>query len=131
MSSGVSAMVHAACWFTDRLDIEVLSIGRSAHASSIAFLEIVGKCLSCRIALRGRWVWLYASLADSSDQPKPIAHFADGEDEWRQICSLVRALERPQIRSLQRPIEAGSGLRKDRSEPLARERSEILLVDIE
>ena len=73
-------MVHAACWFTDRLDIEVLSIGRSAHAVEDCVLEIVGKWLAYLITLRGGWIWLYASLADSSDEPEPIAHFADGED---------------------------------------------------
>jgi hypothetical protein len=107
--SGIGAMVHVACWLTDRLDIEVLSIGRSAHGVEDCVLEVVGTWLAYRIALRGGWVWLSASLADSGDEPEALANFADGKQEWRQVCSLIRALERHKIRSLQRPIEAGSG----------------------
>ena len=53
---GIGAMVRVACWLTDRLDIEVLSIGRSAHGVEDCVLEVVRTWLAYRIALRAGWV---------------------------------------------------------------------------
>ena len=107
MSSGVSAMVHAACWFTDRLDIEVLSIGRSAHAVENCLLEIVGKWLAYRITLRGGWVWLYACSMNESE-PQLIFNVGDTPSGWTTVRKFAQALERSGVKSLrERPVEIG------------------------
>ena len=51
--SGIGAMVHVACWLTDRLEIEVLSIGRSAHGVEDCVLEVVGTWLAYGLLFGG------------------------------------------------------------------------------
>ena len=103
-------MVHAACWSADQLDLEILSIGRDGLApKDSCTLEASGRYLFYSILLDGGWVFLSAQLMDRSEAPEQLLSVGDGEDGWRQVCSLIRALERHEIRSLQRPIEAGSG----------------------
>jgi hypothetical protein len=107
-SYGVAAMVECAAWLQGHLDMEVLSIGRSAdNTTEDCVLEICGRWLTYRISLRGGWVWLSVQLADRADEPEFIVNAADGGDGWRRIGRLVCALERAQVKSLQRPIEAG------------------------
>ena len=109
-SSGVSAMVHAACWSADRLDLEILSIGRAGDAPPHSCkLEMCGPFLFYDITLDGGWIFLSAQLMDRGDPPESLASFGDGPDGWRQVCSIVRCLEREQIKSLAKPIELGGG----------------------
>jgi hypothetical protein len=72
-------------------------------------MELTGKHLAYRIALRGGWIWLSAQLMDKGDQPEPLVNVGDGEAGWRTISKLIEGLERSGCRSLQRPIEIGEG----------------------
>jgi hypothetical protein len=104
-------MVRAGVWCENTLGMQVLSIGRSAddHINrEDCVMEICGRWLARRIALRGGWIWLSACLMDSGNQPEPLVNFGDGEAGWTTICQLIAALERSGIRSLQpRPLEIG------------------------
>jgi hypothetical protein len=44
---------------------------------------------------------------DAGDEPQQLLSGADGAKGWRTICRLVAARERNQVKSLERPIEAG------------------------
>jgi hypothetical protein len=103
-------MVHAACWCADRLDLEILSIGRAGDAPKDSCLfQMTGRFLAYDVLLDGRWIFLSAEILDRADPRESLASFADGPDGWRQICSIVRCLERDQIKSLAKPIELGGG----------------------
>lgn len=66
--SGVAGMVHTAVWLDRTVGLEVLFIGRSAHAKEDCALEFLGCQLAVHITLRGGWVWLYAC---GLDEPEP------------------------------------------------------------
>lgn len=109
-NSEVGGMVRAGAWCENTLGTEVLSIGRSADNSiEDCVMAICGRWLAYRIALRGGWIWLFASLMDSADKPELLLNVGDGETGWKTICQLIAALERNQVKSLERPIEAGEG----------------------
>ena len=109
-SSGIGAMVFAGAWLETKLGADVLSIGRSAdNATEDCVLELCGKWFAYRIALRGGWIWLSACLMDKGDAVQHLLSVGDGPEGWRTICRLVAALERNELKSLTRPIEAGSG----------------------
>ena len=103
-------MVRAGVWCENTLGTEVLSIGRSAdNTTEDCVMGLCGKRLAYRIAFRAGWIWLFASLMDSADNPELLLNVGDGQAGWRTICQLVAALERNQVKSLARPIEAGTG----------------------
>ena len=109
-SSGVAAMVRAAVWCEEQLGLEVLSIGRAADSPEDCILELCGRHLAYRFALRGGWVWLYASLLDAAAAPELLLNAGDGLEGWRRLCVIVRMLEREKVRSLAKPIELGGAL---------------------
>ena len=37
---------------------------------------------------------LSVQLLDRADPPESLASFVDGPDGWKQVCSIVRCLER-------------------------------------
>jgi hypothetical protein len=93
-----------------RLDLEILSIGRAGDAPKDSCLfQMTGRFLAYDVLLDGRWIFLSAEILDRADPRESLASFADGPDGWRQICSIVRCLERDQIKSLAKPIELGGG----------------------
>ncbi len=102
-------MVRAAVWCEDQLGLETLSIGRGADSPEDCTLELCGKWLAYRFALRGGWVWLYASPMDAVIAPELLLNAGDGPEGWRRLCVIVRLLEREQVRSLTKPIELGGG----------------------
>ena len=105
--SGVAGMVHTAVWLDRTVGLEVLFIGRSAHAKEDCALELLGCQLAVHITLRGGWVWLYACGLDEPE-PEFIFNVGDGPQGWTTIRKFVQALERSGIKSLkQRPIELG------------------------
>jgi hypothetical protein len=63
-------MVHVAAWADNEFEMEVLSIGRSVDAKEDCVMELCGRWLAYRIALRGGWVWLSASLMDAICEPR-------------------------------------------------------------
>jgi hypothetical protein len=108
--SDVGAMVRAGAWFETRLGMHVLSIGREAdNVTDDCVMEVCGRWLAYRLALRGGWVWLHVSLMDYGNPPELLLTTADGPEGWRQVCKIVRLLEREQVRTLQKPIELGGG----------------------
>ena len=91
--SGVAAMVHAATWCDDQLGLDVLSIGRSAdNLIEDCVLEMCGKWLAYRVALRGGWVFLKAQLCDAGGEPELLFNAGDGASGWKLVCRLVAAL---------------------------------------
>jgi hypothetical protein len=102
-------MVFAGAWFQQTLAMEVITIGRAAdNLTEDCLMEVGGRWLFFRIALRGGWVWLSVCLMDEGDEPQLLLNVGDGPEGWRTICRLVAALERNQIKSLEpRPLEIG------------------------
>jgi hypothetical protein len=73
--TGLSAMVHAAAAFENDLGMETLSIGRGALSDEDSVLEIAGRWLCYRVALRGPEVRLAAALMDTAQAPEtPFAN---------------------------------------------------------
>jgi hypothetical protein len=110
--SGLSALIHLGAElendFSDGL--ETISIGASADPDESAAMEICGKHLEYRIALRNDGgVWLSASLMDAPPAPDLLLRDRDSETGWRTVRGVVSALERHAVKSLERPIEAGEG----------------------
>ncbi len=90
----------------------MLSIGRPADAKHCVMeMEMCGKHLFYVLKLDGGWIWLCASLMDTGTEPESLLSAPDGAKGFRTICRLIAALERNQVRSLARPIEAGTGER--------------------
>ena len=103
-------MVRAALFLDVQLDIEILGIGRSGlDRKDSCTLEAVGKHLTYFVILDGGFVFLRAQVLDSCRPPEELFSTGDTKEGWQLICKLIRALERNDVRSLQRPIEAGSG----------------------
>ena len=72
-SSGIGAMGRAGVWCENMLGTEVLLIGRSAdNTTENCVMEICGRWLVYRIALRGGWIWLSAQLMDKGDSPEAL-----------------------------------------------------------
>jgi hypothetical protein len=46
---------------------------------------------------------------DEGGEPQLLVTLADGPDGFRELCKIVRLLEREEVRSLDRPIELGDG----------------------
>jgi hypothetical protein len=108
--SGVSAMIHAAVWLETQLDVEILFIGRKTGLERFdCCLEAAGKHLSYQISLDGGYVFLRAAVLDSIADSEQLLSVGDCKDGWTTICKVVQALERNNIRALERPIECGSG----------------------
>jgi hypothetical protein len=108
--SGIGAMVQSAAWMSYRLDLEVLTFGRAGDApKDSCLLQMTGRFLAYNVLLDGGWIFLSAQLMDKADPPESLASFADGPDGWKQVCAIVRGLERDQIKSLAKPIELGGG----------------------
>jgi hypothetical protein len=94
--------------FETKLKIETLSIERECFdRMDSCTLIATGKWLAYHITLDGGWVFLRVQLMDAGDEPQQLLSGADGAKGWRTICRLVAALERNQVKSLERPIEAG------------------------
>ena len=109
--TGVAAMVSMGVWAESALQMEVLSIGRPAtNMVEDCVMELVSKCLSYRVALRGTWIWLSVSAMDCADEPELLLRAADSKEGWDWVRRLVLALERDEIKSLQpRPLELRGG----------------------
>ena len=109
--SGVGGMVRAGAYMDVQLEMEVLSIGRSAQESFYedCVMEVCGRFLTFRISLRGGWIWCCAKSLDVIQEWDFLVNVGDCSNGWSTICQLVRALVRHEIKNLDRPIEAGTG----------------------
>ena len=109
--NGVAAMVRAAVWCEDQLGLEVQSMGREANSQEDCVLELCGKWLAYRFALRGGWVWLYAASLNAAQAPDLLLNAGDGPRGWKQLCVIVRTLEREQNQIARAPDQPGRRLR--------------------
>ena len=102
--SGLGAFVCAAAWLSTRFDLEVVTFGRSGDAPSQSC-----KFLAYDVTLDGGWISISASVMDRGDSPQLLISFPDAPEGWQDTCRLITALESNNIKSLERPIEAGTG----------------------
>ena len=108
--SGLGAMIYAGAWLSTRFDLKVLSFGRAGDAPPQSCkLELVGDFLAFEIVLDGGFIFISAQVCDRGDPPELLVSFPDGPQGWQDTCALISALERNNVRSLERPIEAGTG----------------------
>ena len=108
---GVAGMVRAALWLDVQLGIETLGIGRGAFdRKDSCTLEASGKHLAYWVMIDGGCIFLRVQLLDAPccalDE---LMNAPDTKEGWELICKVVQALERNNVKSLQRPIEAGTG----------------------
>ena len=87
-------MVRTGLWCERVLGTEVLSIGRSPFGKEDCVMELSGRSLFVRIALRGGWVWVSACGMDEADQPELLFNIGDGPEGWIVVRRFVQALER-------------------------------------
>ena len=108
--TGVAAQVRAAVWLDDQLGLEILFIGRHAlDREDSSTLEASGKHLSYWIILDGGFLFLHAQCLDAIADSELLFSIGDTKEGWHTICKVVQALERNEVRSLERPIVAGEG----------------------
>ena len=95
--------------------MEVISIGRAAiNMVEDCVMELSGRSLSVRVALRGGWVWVYACGMDEADQPELLFNIGDGPEGWVTIRRFLMALERSGVTSLrEKPIHIGAETGED------------------
>ena len=98
-----------AAAFENDLGMETLSIGRGALSGEDSVLEIAGRWLCYRVALRGAEARLAACLMDAAAAPETLLRAPDTAAGWKTVHDVVRALEVHKIKSLERPIEAWDG----------------------
>jgi hypothetical protein len=103
------ACSHAGAWLSNRLDLEVMSCGRSADDPTESLrLEMAGRFLAYDITLDGGFVSVSAQPMDKGDPPEMLLKVGDTLPEWRTMCKLMTALKRNQIKTLlPRPLEIG------------------------
>lgn len=109
--SGLSSLISLAA----RLEVEhddmlTISIGDSAAADENHALEICGKYLCYRVAIRQSGIIVAASLMDApAGEPDLLLRAPDSADGWKIAGQLVATLEKYAVKSLVRPIQAGNG----------------------
>ena len=107
--TGVSAMLKCAVWLADELGVSIESIGRGAlDRKDSRTLEACGKYLAYTVVLDGRFLFLRVALMDEDNSPEELLSVGDTKAGWKTMCQVIRALERNGVRSLERPIAAGS-----------------------
>jgi hypothetical protein len=108
--TGIAAVVHAAVWLDDQLGLEILFIGRNGlDRENSSTLEASGKHLAYKVVLDNTFVFLYVQLLDVVADCELLISVGDTKSGWETICKIVQALERNNVKSLERPIEAGLG----------------------
>jgi hypothetical protein len=106
-SHGWSALAKAACWLEDVVGLTVEFAGaRSFDKFRTRTLEASGRFLFYKILVDGGWLWVSAYPLDSGTQ-EHLMSVGDGPSGWRTTCRLILALERSELRSLERPIGLG------------------------
>jgi hypothetical protein len=107
--SGLPAMIHAGAWLANEFDMEAISCGRGAVSDADWVLEICGRFLFFTISLHGAEIRVAAQPMDTGDAPDLLLRSRDNAAGWQTVRGVTAALERHEIKSLERPIEAGTG----------------------
>ena len=107
-------MVQSAAWMSYRLDLEVLTFGRAGDApKDSCLLQMTGRFLAHNVLLDGGFVNLDATSMDQAEEPQRLLTIGDTEVGWSDLCRLVQALERNQIRGMFAPwksVRAATGI---------------------
>ena len=107
---GVSALVRLALFADDHLGCEVLSIGRAGLApKDSCTLLVTGKWLSYEVEIDGGFVFLRVAEMDKAEPPEQLLSISDTSEGWREVFLIIRAFEREEVKSLEKPIELGGG----------------------
>ena len=108
--NGVAALVKLAVFLDDQCGIEILSIGREGlDREHSCTLVAFGKWLEHQVKVDSTFVFLRLSLMDQSGEPELILTISDIDEQWREMFKILRALEREEVKSLERPIELNGG----------------------
>jgi hypothetical protein len=87
--------------------IEVIEIGRPATGPEQDFtMQVCGRWLFYTVALYGPQIRLSAQPMDTGAAPDLLLRDRDNENGWQTARGVIAALERYEIKSLERPIEA-------------------------
>jgi hypothetical protein len=109
-ATGLSALIRLGASLENDFELETVSIGKSADESESYMMEIAGQHLAYRISLRNDGgLLLSAQVMDTADPPDLLLRDCDSAKGWRTVRFVVAALETHEIKSLARPIEAGTG----------------------
>jgi hypothetical protein len=108
--NGIAALVKLAVFLDDQCGMEILSIGREGlDRQDSCTLIAFGKWLCYHVILDNSFVFLKVSLMDQGNEPELILSVGDVDERWRELFKVIRALERDEIKSLERPIELSGG----------------------
>jgi hypothetical protein len=107
--AGISALIQVAAFAEARLEMECLGIGGSPDEVVDCLAELAGKSLLYRIALKEGRILLSVQLLDCAADPELLLDIDDSASGWQVVLAVVRSLEEEHVRSLERPIEFGSG----------------------
>ena len=107
---GVSGMIRCALWLEMQIGLGILGIGRGAlDRKDSCTLQASGRHLAYWVVLDGTFVFLSAQVLDACDPSEQLMSIGDTKEGWETIGKVIGALERHNIKSLKRPIEAGTG----------------------
>jgi hypothetical protein len=112
-SSGISALIHIGAQLENDFGMETLSIGSPAVGDADCILQIAAPWLAYEISLHGGAILLSAIPMDSAEPPDLLLRDKDTETGWATTRGVINALEKYQIKSLERPIEAAGDDRDD------------------
>jgi hypothetical protein len=103
-------MLRFALYGEDELGITSLELGRQGldRQNSCTWIG-TGKHFCFHVMIDGGFVFVSAQLMDLGEEPLALATFSDTKQGWQDTLSLIKALERNEVKSLQKPIEAGTG----------------------
>ena len=115
MSAGLSALIRIGAELEHEFaSIEVIEIGRPATGPEQAFtMQVCGRWLFYTVALYGPQIRLSAQSMDTGAAPDLLLRDRDNENGWQTARGVIAALERYEIKSLERPMEAAGDDRDD------------------
>jgi hypothetical protein len=114
--TGIAGMVQSAAWMSHQMDLEVVAFGRAGDApKDSCLLQMTGRFLAYDVFLDGGFVFLDATSMDQAEgASQRLLTIGDTEQGWSDLCRLVQALERNQIRDVKvRPLEIGESGNRD------------------
>jgi hypothetical protein len=109
--SGLPAMIHTGAQIANEFSsIEVIAIGAPPTApAGDCTMEVCGQFLCYTVALYGPEIRLSAQPMDTGDALDLLLRSRDNAAGWETVRGVISALERHEIQSLARPIEAWDG----------------------